>query len=250
VKHIASVVVLFVVLSACLTFAQSEDVKTILQKSDDLMRGATSYGEFEMQVTTPRWKRTMSMLSWSEGTKKSFIKVTYPERDKGVTFLRLDNEMWQYVPKVERVIKIPPSMMLQSWMGSDFTNDDLAKESSIVNDYTSKLLAETKTDYKIECIPRPDAAVTWGKVIMWVAKGTYVPIREEFYDEEGVLIRVMTFENVQKLPDRSFPFRWVMTPQTEDKKGNTTVINVKKTTFNEPVEPGTFTLEALKRLSK
>lgn len=240
---------LFLFLSASLLYS-AQDVKTILQKSDDLMRGATSYGEFEMQVTTPRWKRTMRMQSWSKGTKKSFIKVLYPERDKGTTFLRIDNEMWQYVPKVERTIKIPPSMMLQSWMGSDFTNDDLVRESSIVDDYTATLLEAGSPNYKIQLIPKPEAAVTWGKVILWVNTSTYVPVREEFYDEDGALVRIMKFENVTKLPDRYFPTRWTMLPQTEDKKGNTTVIIVKNMTFNKPVDAGTFSLEALKRMSK
>ena len=176
--------VLFILLLGSISLAL--DVKEIIQKSDDLMRGKTSYGELIMETRTPRWTRSISMQSWSEGTTKSFILITAPVRDKGTTFLKINNEMWQYVPKVEKIIKIPPSMMLQSWMGSDFTNDDLVRESSIVEDYNCKLLAEEPARYKIELIPKPDAAVTWGKIIYYIAKVTFVPLRADFYDEEGI----------------------------------------------------------------
>lgn len=233
-----------------ITLGFSIEVKDIIQRSDDLMRGRTSYGEFVMETKTPRWSRSISMQSWSEGTTKSFILITAPVRDKGTTFLKINNEMWQYVPKVEKIIKIPPSMMLQSWMGSDFTNDDLVKESSIVDDYSYKLLAEEKDSYKIELIPKPEAAVTWAKIIYWVAKDTYVPLKEEFYDEDGVLVRIMKFEEIQKLSDRYFPLRWVMEPQTEDKQGHSTTVTIKKMIFDQPLEKNIFSMQALKNKSK
>lgn len=233
-----------------LSLGNSLTVTEIIQKSDDLMRGETSYGEFTMEVKTPRWNRTMTMQTWSEGTKKSFILITAPARDKGATFLKIDNEMWQYVPKVEKVIKIPPSMMLQSWMGSDFTNDDLVKESSIVEDYTTKLLAEEKNSYKIELIPKPEAAVTWGKIIYWVAKETFVPVKEEFYDEDGLLVRTMLFEDVQIVSGRYFPNRWIMLSQAEDKKGHVTTVTIKKMTFDQPLDSKIFSMQSLKNKAK
>lgn len=226
------------------------DVQDVVRKTDQLMRGETSSGDFEMQITTPRWTRTLRMKSWSLGTKKSFILINYPERDKGTTFLKINNEMWQYVPKIEKTIKIPPSMMLQSWMGSDFTNDDLVKESSIVDDYTARLLAQDATTYTIELLPKPNAAVTWGKIIMVVQQQTFVPLKEDFYDEEGLLIRTMTFTDIEKLPDRYFPKRWILESQTDDKKGNKTIIVISNMIFNEPLAEGLFSLQSLKSMSK
>lgn len=232
----------------CLGFAL--EVKEIIQKSDNLMRGKTSYGEFMMETKTPRWTRSISMQSWSEGTTKSFILITAPVRDKGTTFLKINNEMWQYVPKVEKIIKIPPSMMLQSWMGSDFTNDDLVKESSLVDDYDCKLLAEETDRYEIELIPKPEAAVTWGKIIYYVAKGTFVPIQADFYDEENILVRIMKYSNIQKLADRSFPMLWTMEPKTEDKDGHLTTVTIKKIVFDQPLPANIFSMQALKNKSK
>ncbi|MBU0580568.1 MAG: outer membrane lipoprotein-sorting protein [Candidatus Margulisbacteria bacterium] len=215
-----------------------------------MMRGTTSQGEYEMIVKTKRWKRTMRMNYWSQGTEKSFVLVTYPARDKGTTFLKLKNEMWQYVPKIERTIKIPPSMMMQSWMGSDFTNDDLVKESSIVEDYDGKILSQDNTSWKIELIPKEEAAVAWGKVIVWIDKKTYLPTKEDFYDEEGVLVRIMRFEDVKKSGNRYYPEKMYLEPQTEDKEGNSTTFIVKSIVFDEPIKEGLFSLKSLKSMSK
>ncbi|MCI5132049.1 MAG: outer membrane lipoprotein-sorting protein, partial [Candidatus Electrothrix sp. EH2] len=110
--------------------------KEIIKKVEDNLNGKTAEMKITMTVKTKRAERTMKMQSWSVGKDKSFIKILYPGKDKGITFLKMDNSMWQYVPRIEKTIKIPASMMLQSWMGSDFSNDDLVRESSISEDYT------------------------------------------------------------------------------------------------------------------
>lgn len=227
-----------------------KNVKAILQKSDDVMRGNTSQAEYTMVVQSKRWKRTMKMKSWTEGTKKAFILITFPSRDKGATFLKLNNEMWQYIPKIERTIKIPPSMMMQSWMGSDFTNDDLVKESSIVEDYTGKILSQDNESWKIELIPKPDAAVAWDKVIIWINKKTYLPMKEEFYDEDGELVRVMNFSNVLKTGNRFYASKMEMIPKTEDKEGNITTVYIKNMVFDQPIRKGLFSLGSLKSMSR
>ena len=122
----------------------ADDAEAIVKRMDDLMRGKTSYSKLTMTVVTKRTERKMGMEGWSEGSEKSFIKILYPKKDYGITFLKIDDAMWQYVPKIEKTIKIPPSMMLQSWMGSDFTNDDMVKESSIVEDYDKTILSQDK----------------------------------------------------------------------------------------------------------
>jgi len=230
--------------------AAAVDVDRIIERSEKIMRGDSMYVQLSMKVTTPRWKREIRMQSWSKGEEKSFIKIIYPRRDKGTTFLKIGNEMWQYIPKVERTIKIPPSMMLQSWMGSDFTNDDLVKESSIVDDYEAVLVSDNKTAYLIELIPTEDAAVAWGRLMYEVNKKTYLPTKVEFYDEDDILVRIMEYKDVRKLEDRYFPFLWTMEPLTEDKEGHLTVIKVEQISINKPVKSSLFSLRALKTMSK
>ena len=225
-------------------------VTEIVRKRDKVMRGETCFGRYEMIVQSPRWKRTVKFKAWSEGKDKSFIVITYPKKDTGVTFLRVKTDMWQYVPKIEKTIKIPPSMMLQSWMGSDFTNDDLVKESSIVNDYTHTLLKEEAKVYVVESLPEPDAAVVWGKIIQRIDKEKFVPVRDEFYDEDGVLVRRIFYDDVKKLPGRYYPMRWMVEPLTEEKKGHKTIIIVNEIKLDIPIEEDVFTMRALKEYSR
>jgi outer membrane lipoprotein-sorting protein len=175
--------------------AQELTASRIIAEADKLLRGDTNHGRYEMTITTPHWQRTLKMEAWAKGKNKSFIHITYPAKEKDITFLKIDYSLWNYLPKIERVIKIPPSMMMQSWMGSDFTNDDLVKESSIVDDYEHRLLGTERLDdgeaYKIELIPKQDAPVVWGKIIFWVRKEGFIPLREEFYSERGELKKVM-----------------------------------------------------------
>ncbi|MDD4033648.1 MAG: outer membrane lipoprotein-sorting protein, partial [Bacteroidales bacterium] len=165
-KVLIAVSLIFISLSG---FSQETDIREIVRKSDEKFRGKSSTGTFSMTIQRPSWSRTLSMKSWNLGTEYSLIYVTAPAKEKGQVFLKRNNEMWNWVPSIERMIKIPPSMMMQSWMGSDFTNDDLVKESSIVNDYTHKLIGEETiegyTCYKIKLIPLEEAPVVWGKVL-------------------------------------------------------------------------------------
>lgn len=225
-------------------------VDDVIKKVEDNLNGKSAKMNIEMIIHTSRTVRTMKLESVSLGTQKSFMKITYPQKDRGITFLKIEHTMWQYVPKIERVIKIPASMMLQSWMGTDFSNDDLVKESSISKDYNSKILSEDSNTYKIEQIPKEESAVVWGKIIMIVSKEFYIPLNVEYYDEDGVLIRVLEYKNIKKISDRFYPTLWEMTPKDEDKKGNKTIIKVNKAIFDEDVDSGYFTKQALKRYSK
>ena len=225
-------------------------VKDIVRKRDDLMRGKSSYGRYEMIVKSRRWERMVRFRAWSEGKDNSFIVITYPKKDKGTTFLRIKTDMWQYVPKIEKTIKIPPSMMLQSWMGSDFTNDDLVKESSIVHDYTHTLLREDRDAFVIESLPRPEAVVVWGKVIQWIDKETFVPIKDEFYDEDQILVRRFMYDDVKKLPDRYYPMRWTIEPLTQEKQGHKTTIIISEIELNIDVAEDVFSMRALKDYSR
>jgi hypothetical protein len=150
---------------------------------------------------------------------------------------------------VERTIKIPPSMMLQPWMGSDFTNDDLVKSSSLIDDYVSGILREEPAGgaqaYVLELIPKPDAAVVWGKILYWVRKSDLIPLKQEFYDERGALIRVMTFSEIRSMGGRTIPTRWEIRPA--EKPGNSTAVQIKSAVYDRPIDPEIFTQRNLQK---
>ncbi len=231
-------------------FAQDIDIKEIVRKSDEKFRGTSSTGSFSMTIQRPTWSRTISMKSWSLGTDYSLIYVTAPAKEKGQVFLKRKNEMWNWVPTIERLVKVPPSMMMQSWMGSDFTNDDLVRESSIVKDYTHKLLGEETIDnypcYKVELIPLENAPVVWGKVLMWVSKQDFLWLKAEFYDEDGVLVNTEILSDIKKMDDRVIPTRMEMIPA--DKKGQKTIMIFEDTKFNVPLKEDFFSIQNMKKL--
>ncbi|MBF0217297.1 MAG: outer membrane lipoprotein-sorting protein [Candidatus Omnitrophica bacterium] len=229
--------------------AGEPDAKEMVKRSDDLMRGDTSHGTYRMTVATPDWKRTLELDAYSSGRDKTFIRILSPQKEKGVSTLRVENNMWNFLPKVERTIKIAPSMMFQQWMGSDFANDDMVKESSLVNDYTHTASGEEIVDtfpaLCIELIPKPGAAVTWGKLILWVRKSDSCPLKQEFYDEHNKLIKVLEYSAIKKMSDREIPTIWVITPVT--KPGCSTTIEVLEIVYNCPLDKDIFTLSNLKR---
>ena len=226
------------------------EVQAVIDKVVENLNGKTAIMEISMEVTTRRSKRTMKMKSYSIGQEKSFIKVLYPKKDKGITFLKVDNAMWQYVPRIEKTIKIPASMMLQSWMGSDFSNDDLVKESSLSDDYRAELLGETEEAYTVALHPKEDAAVVWGKIHMAISKEFYLPTTVSYFDETGVLIRELFYTDVKPYGERFYPSLWIMTPKTEEKRGHETRIVVSSAVFDEVVEEHYFNKRALKRFSR
>jgi len=232
------------------TIVSAQDIKDIIRKSDEKFRGASSTGTFSMTIQRPTWSRTISMKSWALGTEYSLIYVTAPAKEKGQVFLKRGNEMWNWVPTIERMVKVPPSMMMQSWMGSDFTNDDLVRESSIVKDYTHKLLGEETIDgypcYKAELTPLENAPVVWGKVLMWVSKQDFLWLKAEFYDEDGVLVNTEILSDIKKMDDRVIPTRMEMIPA--DKKGQKTIMIFEDTKFDVPLKEDFFSIQNMKKI--
>ena len=230
--------------------AQQPDATEIVRKADQHLRGKTGYAVFTMKLVRPDWSREISMKSWSKGTKSALILITDPARDKGTTFLKRGNEVWNWVPSVEKVIKIPPSMMSQSWMGSDFTNDDLVKESSIVTDYTHTILGDSTLEgrdcWKIQMIPKPDAAVIWGKVLIWIDKKDDLELRVEYYDEDGELVNVMKMSEIKNLGGRLIPTVMEMDPV--DKPGNKTMMIYTDAWFDRPIKDSFFSEQNMKRV--
>ena len=239
-------IITLLVLFSTLVFAN--EAEEIIKKLDENMRGQSIYMKMSMEIKSLGHTRTIKIENWAKGTKKSFVKITYPPKDRGITFLSLDNQMWQYVPKIERVIKIPPSMMLQNWMGSDITNDDMVKQNSIVEDYTAKILEKKENNVTIELIPKEDSAVVWGKIISHIDTNTYTSSKDIFYDEEGKEVRTFTYDNIKKYGKYYIPTYWELRPS--DKKENYTKIELEEIEYDIEISEQYFKKSALKRFSR
>lgn len=233
-------------------FAQDENASDIIAKMQEQQRGQSSYINMTMKVVRPDWSRTMQMKSWSKGTDDFFlVLITSPAKDKGSASLKRYKEMWSWTPSIERTIKISPSMMSQAWMGSDFTNDDLMKGASVVKDYNHKLLGREEVNghecYKVEMIPHEDAAVVWGKVLVWVTTdGIYNQLKVENYDEDMYLVNTLTGFDVKELGGRTMPSRMEMVPADEEGKKTVMIYNDAK--FNQKISESFFTQQNMKRV--
>jgi hypothetical protein len=228
----------------------AENAQNIIKKVEKNLRGDYMYATMKMIVTSKRGQRTVKIESWSKGNKKSFIKILYPKKDNGITFLKINTQMWQYIPKIERTIKIPASMMLQSWMGSDFTNDDMVKESSLEEDYNAKLLSKRSNFATIELLPKENTAVVWGKIIITVDLKNAVPLKEIYYDDIMKKVRIMTFSKVEQHGSHKIPMVMELKPLDANKKRNRTKIIFEKVDYDTKINPSYFTKQALKRYSR
>jgi outer membrane lipoprotein-sorting protein len=221
----------------------------IVRRSDEALKGRTQQGQVAMTVVTPDWKRTLEMDIWWSNPDKTFLRITAPAKEAGMATLRIGSNMWNYLPQVERVIKIPPSLMLQAWMGSDFSNDDLVRESSLVRDYDHRLegdvLEAGDPCYRIVSLPKPEAAVVWGRLVLCIRKSDYLPRREEFYSERGELVKVLTFDDFRRADGRDYPMRWEMASMT--KPGHRTELVFGRLLFDERLPDRIFSQENLKR---
>ncbi|EHJ9993700.1 outer membrane lipoprotein-sorting protein [Vibrio parahaemolyticus] len=242
------VAALFFLLFTSLSYAES--AFDIVQKSDQAMRGKSSYSEATMEIVRPDWTRSMTMKSWTKGTELSLVLVTAPAKDKGSASLKRHREMWNWVPSIERVIKIAPSMLSQSWMGSDFTNDDLINQSSIVVDYQHALLGNESFDgdkvWVIEATAKPDAPVVWNKVTLWISQSTYLQRKVEFYDEFDERVNVLTTYDVKELGGRKIATRMEMKPV--DKPGNKTIFTTHQAQFDFDINDDFFSQQQMKSL--
>ncbi|KAA3628453.1 MAG: outer membrane lipoprotein-sorting protein [Proteobacteria bacterium] len=225
------------------------DVDELIRHIDRLWRGDTSRATMSMSVKTERYERTMTMEAWSRGKDYSLVVIREPVKDRGIATLKVEENIWNYLPKINRVTKVPSSMMSGSWMGSHFTNDDLVKESTFEDDYDATISFEGERDgqriYELTFVAKPDAAVVWGKVIMTVDQVSLAPYTSLYYDEEGVLIRTMTMDQTQMIDGRVIPMR--MSLQPLDKPDESTVIVYQQIAFGMPLEESFFSLQTLKR---
>lgn len=200
----------------------------------------------EMEIVNPNWERTLRMNIWTETMKNTFIDILYPNKEKGSGTLRKGSEMWNFLPKVGKVVKVPPSMMMSSWMGSDFNNDDLVKETTLSDNYTAKSLNSTdKSIHSIELTPLKSTVTVWGKIILTVKKDNLMPIKEEYFDEKGNRIRTLNFSEYKTMGGRLIPARLELSP--EGKTNQKTVIKYLDAKFDTALPSDTFTLINLQR---
>ncbi len=232
------------------TNAQDLTAQEIIQKATDKANGNSSKGTMKMTVVRPGWSREVTMKSWSMTDEYYLILITEPVKDKGQTFLKRGTEMWNWMPAISKMIKIPPSMMSQSWMGSDFTNDDLVKMNSYVNQYTHEIVGEESIQnlncYIIELTPKVDAAVVWGKVKAWISKDDFFQLKLEFYDEDDILVNYQESADIKQFNDRKLPARMVMTPV--DNPGNQTIIEIIDTEYNINISESFFSQQNMKKI--
>ncbi len=221
-------------------------LETIIKHLDELYRSDTAYAEMEMTIQTPHWERTLTMKSWSQGMDKTFIVIDAPPREKGFSTLRKGNEMWNFFPKINKVMKVPPSMMMGSWMGSDFTNDDLVKESTRIKDYHARLMEQEhqKTCF-VEFIPHKETVSLWGKIVSEIDKKTLLPICEIFYDEKNRKIRELYFKEVKTFGNKTIPAVMELIPTT--KTNHKTIIRYTHAKFDLDLDKETFTLRNLQK---
>ncbi|MDX2432321.1 MAG: outer membrane lipoprotein-sorting protein [Bacteroides sp.] len=233
------------------TFGQDLSPKEIIRKADEKFNGEkTSTSIMSMTIVRPTWDRTIEFKTWNSGKKYSMTLITAPAKDKGQSFLKREQEMWNWNPTISRLIKLPPSMMSQGWMGSDYTNDDILKESSIINDYDHEIIGEEEMAgrlcYKIKMVAKEEAAVIWGHQIRWIDKKDFLFIKSELYDEDGYLVRSETGSDIKMMDGRLIPCRIELVPTEEE--GHMTVIEMKEVLFNQPIKESFFSQQNMKRL--
>lgn len=223
--------------------------REIIDRVDRLLRGDSSHGKMRMSVATRRWKRSMILEVWSEGTEKALIRVLSPKKEEGTATLKIGSDIWNYLPKIDRTIRIPTSMMSAGWMGSHFSNDDLVKESRLVRDYAIGISFEGERDgvavYEFSLIPHPQAPVVWGRISFLVRKTDLMPVSARFYSEGGDLKRTLVYSDYRMMGGRLVPSRMKMTPQ--DKLGEYTEILYEEMRFDFPIQQQIFSLSTLRR---
>jgi len=222
--------------------------REIIDHVDRIMRGESSYGIATMDVVTENWQRSMTMEVWSLGTKYSLIRITAPKKEEGTATLMADDEIWNYLPRVDRTIKIPASMMMGAWMGSHFTNDDLVKESRLIEDYDIEISFDGDRDgvkvWELTLTPKPEAAVVWGRIEYQIRQDDMMPVWARYYDEDGNLIRTMTFSDYRVMGGRLVPAEMEVRP--EDKPGERTTVRYSELEFNINIDKSFFSLRALR----
>lgn len=227
---------------------EGQSAREILERVDQLLRGDSSHGVVSMEIITEHWSRSLEMEVWSYGTEHSLIRVRSPAREAGTATLKAGQEVWNYLPRVDRTIKVPPSLMMGSWMGSHFTNDDLVKESSIIDDYDFEIVYEGERDgvavWEFSLIPKPEAPVVWGRVVEQVRQEDMMPTWVRYYDERGELVRTIEFSDYRMMSGRLVPATMNVLPA--DKPQERTTLIYHELAFDVDIDESFFSLRTLR----
>lgn len=230
------------------TATGAQTAREILEQVDQLLRGESSHGLVTMEIDTEHWSRSLDMEVWSLGMDYSLVRVQSPPREAGTATLKAAQEVWNYLPRVDRTIKVPPAMMMGSWMGSHFTNDDLVRESSIVDDYDAEISFEGSREgvemWEFTLVPHPEAPVVWGKIEYDVRKQDMMPTSVRYYDESGEMTRTMRFSEYRRLGGRLVPARMDVVPS--DKPEERTTLIYHELEFDIGLEESFFSLQNLR----
>lgn len=217
-----------------------------------MLRGNSSSGTMTMQIQSKHWKRSLEMKIWSKGTERALIVISKPAKERGTATLKAEDNIWNYLPKVDRVIKIPTSMMMGAWMGSHFTNDDLVKDSRMIRDYEISTSFEGERDgaavWEFTLTPRPEAAVVWGRVSIEVRQKDRMPVWQRYYDEDGKLVRTLAFSDYRQMGGRVVPAQMKMIPV--DRPDEHTLVLYDDLEFDMPMDDEFFSLHRLRNLSR
>lgn len=231
--------------------ASADAALDLVRKQQERLRAQTNVGTYRMDIVRPHWQRSLRLKSWDDRAgKRFFIHILAPEKEKDTTFLKTGGNLWMFKPRLERDLKIPPSMMLNAWMGSDFTNDDLVKSSSLIDDYTHRIIQRegsgAREKIAIESLPKPDAPVVWGKLVT-VLHPDGIPLQQDYYAEDGKLIKQLYFTEVKTRGGRTLPTHWRMT--TVAQPGHETRMTIDDIAFDVALPPQVFQRDNLSRPS-
>lgn len=222
----------------------SIDPLKLLNEVDQLHRAESSKATVSMEVANKDYRRTMKLHAWSLGKDYTLIRILHPKKDKGISTLRKARQMWNYLPKVKRVIMIPPSMMMGKWMGSDFTNDDLVKQSELAEDYQVTLDSSGK-HHRLVLVPKKGVATVWGRMEILVAKDTRLPVEQSYFNEKGEKVRQLIFSDVRRFGKKRLPAKMEM--RSLKKPGHYTVVRYDDLRFDVKLTPEFFSQNNLKR---
>ncbi len=241
----------YLITTVCFAFTQSHpEALRIIRQMEDQIRGSSSIGTFTMTIERPEYSRSISMKSWALGDDYGLTLITAPARDRGMAFLKRGREVWNWQPSIERVIKMPPSMMSQGWMGSDLTTDDLVRQTSITRDYIHRLKPNESFNgvpcYVIELEPKNDAAVVWGLLLMWISEGDYLQYKTEFYDEDLKLVNTIYGSEPRTVGKRKLLTRMEVIPA--NKPGNKTILKYQDIEFDMQIREDFFSIQNLRRV--
>jgi hypothetical protein len=245
-KRIITILILSIALSS---MTNAQDASEIVKKAEDKMLGESNYTEMTMTIVRPRWEREVSFKSCTKGKEYSMTLVTAPAKEKGQTFMKRQNDLWSWNPSISRLVKMPPSMMSQGWMGSDFSNDDVLQETSFSKDFNHKIIGSEPIDghecYKIELTPKEGKTVIWGKIIVWISKDDYLQLKIRYFDDENFPVKTEIASEVKMMDGRKIPTKFTLIP--EEEPGHKTIVKMNKIKFNINVSTTFFSQQNMKK---